>query len=360
MLSLGIETSCDETSIAVVTDKGEVLSNIILSQIEEHKPYGGVVPEIAARSHLVHIRNVYEKALAEAAVTLADINIISATAGPGLIGGLIVGLMFGKSLAAVSGKPFIAVNHLEGHALTVRFTDKVKFPYLLFLASGGHCQFLLVQGVGDYVKLGGTLDDAIGEAFDKTAKLLGLGYPGGPKVEQEALKGDKHAYNLPLPLVGRDGCDFSFSGLKTAVRNLNPEARNQKPETTGNSQLVTRSSDTQSLQYIPNVCASFQHTVCQILKDRTRNAITMTLALNPKVRTLVVAGGVAANQAIRQTLNEIAGLHDMQMFAPPLRLCTDNAAMIAWAGLENYKAGNVSSLSSEPRARWPLMNLTRS
>ncbi len=336
MLALGIETSCDETAVAVVRDDGEILSNIIFSQIELHQPYGGVVPEIAARSHLSHIHNVYNMALDEAKLTLDDINIIGATAGPGLIGGLIVGLMFGKGLAASSNKPFIAVNHLEGHALTVRLTHKIKFPYLLLLASGGHCQFLLVKNTGDYLRLGATQDDAMGEAFDKVAKMLGLGYPGGPAVEKAAANGDSLRYPMPLPMLGRVGCDFSFSGLKTAVRRL-----------------VESYEQSELEKVTPDICASFQHTVCRIVRDRAVNAIAMAREIMP-VETLVIAGGVAANISIRTELEEIAHISGIEAVAPPLKLCTDNAAMIAWAAIENFKCYGSSPITAVPKARWPL------
>ena len=335
---LGIESSCDETAAAVVTGERIILSNITLSQDSEHAPYGGVVPEIAARSHIGHIDGVIRRALEAARVSWDAIDAVAATTGPGLIGGVIVGAMTGKALASVLGKPFIAVNHLEGHALTVRLTDDVAFPYLLLLASGGHCQVLVVEGVGKYRRLGGTLDDAMGEAFDKTAKLLGLGFPGGPKVEALAAHGDSLRYAFPEPLKGREGCDFSFSGLKTAVRLAAHEAAKD---------------GVVALQDAADICASFQHTVGQVVKDRMRHAIE-AFSARFTARTLVVAGGVAANRHLRACLAEVAGGYGFTLTAPPLPLCTDNAAMIAWAGIERLRLGLVDRLDAEPRARWPL------
>jgi N6-L-threonylcarbamoyladenine synthase len=336
MLILGIETSCDETAAAVVTDTKEIRSNVVLSQVAEHQPYGGVVPEIAARSHLDHIDNVIDKALKDAGVSLSELDAIAATGGPGLIGGVIVGVMTGKALASVAGKPFIAVNHLEGHALTARLTDDVPFPFLLLLVSGGHCQFLAVEDVGRYRRLGGTVDDALGEAFDKTAKILGMPYPGGPAVEKMARSGNEKAYAFPVPMKGREGCDFSFSGLKTAVR--------LKAEEIGD---LTE-------KHKADICASFQHTAAESLTDRTQNAIASFLKLYPNGKHFVLAGGVAANQYLRGRLTSVIEQHGLSLVAPPLPLCTDNAAMIAWAGLERFRRGMIDSLDFEPRARWPL------
>ncbi|MGE0753927.1 MAG: tRNA (adenosine(37)-N6)-threonylcarbamoyltransferase complex transferase subunit TsaD [Alphaproteobacteria bacterium] len=339
MYVLGIETSCDETAAAIVSEDRRVLSNIVLSQVADHEPYGGVVPEIAARAHISHMEAVLQQALDDAGMQLNDVDAIAATGGPGLIGGVMVGVMTGKALAAVHKKPFVAVNHLEGHALTVRLTDNVPFPYLLLLVSGGHCQFLLVRGVGQYEKLGATLDDALGEAFDKTAKLLGMPYPGGPAVEKLALQGNPHAYNFPVPMKGRDDCNFSFSGLKTAVRTL-------VVNKTGETALTDAAR--------ADICASFQYTVAQSLSDRTTNAIARCKSLCPDMRHFVLAGGVAANQYLRGELSKVVETAGLKLVAPPLKLCTDNAAMIAWAGVELFKAGNVHDLDFEPRARWPL------
>ncbi len=335
MLILGIETSCDETAAAIVSDDKRILSNIVWSQTE-HEAYGGVVPEIAARAHMEHIEKVITSALDEAKISLSEIDAIAATAGPGLIGGVIVGVMTAKAIASVQKKPFIAVNHLEGHALTVRLTDDVPFPYLLLLVSGGHCQFLIVSGVGKYQKLGGTLDDALGEVFDKVAKMLGLGYPGGAAVEKLAKNGNPHAYNFPMPLRGREGCDFSFSGLKTAVR------------------LQIEQLGKLSEQNKADICASFQYTATQSVLERAQAAIKKFKALHPQGKHFVLAGGVAANQYIRYELQKLLTQHELELVAPPIKLCTDNAAMIAWAGIERFKLGLVDGLDFEPRARWPL------
>jgi N6-L-threonylcarbamoyladenine synthase len=338
MIILGIESSCDETAAAIVTDDKQILSNIVWSQTE-HAAYGGVVPEIAARAHLEHIENVITRALDKAEISLSEIDAVAATAGPGLIGGVIVGVMTAKAIASVQKKPFIAVNHLEGHALTVRLTDDVPFPYLLLLVSGGHCQFLVVSGVGKYQKLGGTLDDALGEVFDKTAKMLGMGYPGGAAVEALAKNGNEHEYKFPIPLRGRAGCDFSFSGLKTAVR------------------LQTEKLGELSEQNKADICSSFQYTATQSVLDRAQNAILLFKKLHPKGKHFVLAGGVAANQYIRSRLLTMFEQHEMILVAPPIKLCTDNAAMIAWAGIERFKLGLIDRLDFEPRARWPLSSL---
>ncbi len=340
---LGIETSCDETAASVVTDEGEgearILSNVVLSQLDEHRPYGGVVPEIAARSHLDHIDRIVEEAMEKSGLDYSDLDAVAATGGPGLIGGVIVGVMTAKAIALTHKLPFVAVNHLEGHALTVRLTDQVKFPYLLLLVSGGHCQLLAVEGVGQYKRLGTTIDDALGEAFDKSAKLLGLGYPGGPFVEKAAAKSQNpERFNLPVPMKGKPGCDFSFSGLKTAVRQtaekLPPGAFKEED--------------------LNDLCAAFQRAAGEALVNRCKNAIKMFKQDHPQGNTLVVAGGVAANQAIRGHLVELCNKHNMRMVAPPLKLCTDNGAMIAWAGLEAFKAGQRDHLDFAPRPRWPL------
>ncbi|MDV7340858.1 tRNA (adenosine(37)-N6)-threonylcarbamoyltransferase complex transferase subunit TsaD [Terasakiella sp. A23] len=343
MKILGIETSCDETAASVITDEGQgearILSNVVLSQLDEHRPFGGVVPEIAARSHLDHIDRIVDEAMTEAGVDFKDLDAVAATGGPGLIGGVIVGVMTAKAIALTHKLPFVAVNHLEGHALTVRMTDQVEFPYLLLLVSGGHCQLLAVEAVGKYKRLGTTIDDALGEAFDKSAKLLGLGYPGGPHVEKAALKAtDPTRFKLPSPMKGKPGCDFSFSGLKTAVRQA-AEALPPGP---------FKEED------LNDLCAAFQTAAGDSLVNRCKNAIKMFKADYPTGNTLVVAGGVAANQAIRGHLEKLCAKENMQMVAPPLKLCTDNGAMIAWAGLEAFKAGKTNDLSFAPRPRWPL------
>jgi N6-L-threonylcarbamoyladenine synthase len=328
-LILGIESSCDETAAALVTSDGRILAHRLAGQEDAHRPFGGVVPEIAARAHVEMATPLVEAALAEAGVTLSQVDAIAATAGPGLIGGVMVGLMTGKALAHAAGKPLIAVNHLEGHALSPRLVDRdLAFPYLLLLVSGGHCQLLLVRGVGDYRRLATTIDDAAGEAFDKTAKLLGLGFPGGPAVEAAAREGDSRAVPLPRPLVGSGEPHFSFAGLKSAVLRAR-DAGIYKPE---------------------DIAASFQQAVVDCLIDRTRIAIERT----DGATALVVAGGVAANQAIRSALGELAGRSGLPFSAPPLWLCTDNGAMIAWAGAERFALGLINDMDVPARARWPL------
>ena len=340
MRILGIETTCDETAAAVVERVGEgrgrILSNEVLSQIEDHAAYGGVVPEIAARAHVEVMDVLVKRALAAAGVTLADIDAIAAAAGPGLIGGVMVGLTTAKALALVAKKPFLAVNHLEAHALSPRLTDGVAFPYLLLLASGGHTQLLLVKGVDDYVRLGTTIDDAIGEAFDKVAKMLGLPYPGGPQVERLAKDGDPLRFAFPRPLFGRKEPNFSLSGLKTAVRI---EAEKIAPL---------------SEQDVRDLCASFQKAIVESIVDRTRMAFERLEELNFSVTALVIAGGVAANHAIRSGLETLALRKKLPLIAPPPALCTDNGAMIAWAGLERLQHGLIDPLDFAPRARWPL------
>ena len=338
MIVLGIETSCDETAAAVVRDDRTVLANLVLSQIDEHRPYGGVVPEIAARSHLDHLDRLVARAMAAAGLGFAALDGVAATGGPGLIGGLMVGVMTAKAIAVVHGLPFAGVNHLEGHALTVRLTDGLGFPFLLLLVSGGHCQLLAVEGVGRYRRLGGTLDDAVGEAFDKTAKMLGLGYPGGPAVERAAAAGDAARFKLPRPMLGRAGCDFSFSGLKTAVRHA-VKALPEGP---------VRDRDAADL------AASFQAAVADVLADRCANAMTEFAQAHAQGATLVVAGGVAANQALRARLGGVAEDHGFAFMAPPPELCTDNAAMVAWAGIERLRLGLADGLDFAPRPRWPL------
>ena len=350
MIVLGIETSCDETAAAVVADDRSVLANVVASQIDAHRPFGGIVPEIAARAHLDVVDAVIAAAMGEANVSYGALNGVAATGGPGLIGGLLVGVMTGKAIAAVHDKPFVPVNHLEGHALTVRLTDDIPFPYLLLLVSGGHCQLLIVEGVGNYRRLGGTIDDAVGEAFDKTAKMLGLDYPGGPAVERAAVAGDAVRFDLPRPLKGRAGCDFSFSGLKTAVRHT-IEALPPGPVTPADA---------------ADLCASFQAAVGDVLADRCANALAAFAAAHPRAQpaTLVVAGGVAANQALRQRLAALCATRDARLVAPPVALCTDNAAMIAWAGLERLRRDGdadperTDTMAFNPVPRWPLESLS--
>jgi N6-L-threonylcarbamoyladenine synthase len=341
MRVLGIETSCDETAVAIVEAPatggrvGRILANVVYSQLTEHRRFGGVVPEIAARAHLERIDGLVADALAEARLGLADLDGIAATGGPGLIGGVLVGVMTAKALAFAHDKPFLAINHLEGHALSARLTEDVDFPYLLLLVSGGHCQLLTVRGPdsqgGDFTRLGTTIDDAVGECFDKTAKLLGLGFPGGPAVEAAAKGGNPQRFALPRPMWRKPGCDFSFSGLKTAVRQ------------------TVEKLPAQDGQAVADLCASFQRTVGDVLADRCANA----LSLAPST-TLVVAGGVAANVYLRGRLEALAAAHGARLVAPPIRFCTDNGAMIAWAGIERLRLGKTDGLDFRPRPRWPL------
>jgi len=341
---LGIETSCDETAASVVErdadGRGRILGDVVLSQMEEHSAYGGVVPEIAARAHVDALDTLIGEALMRAGVTLKDIDAIAATSGPGLIGGLLVGLMTGKAIARASGKPLYAVNHLEGHALTARLTDNLAFPYLMLLVSGGHTQLVLIKGIGDYERWGTTIDDALGEAFDKTAKLLGLPYPGGPAVERAAKTGNPDRFVFPRPLVGEARLDFSFSGLKTAVRQ------------------AAQSIEPVSEKDISDICASFQKAISRTLKDRIGRGLARfktEFSGQGTQPVLVVAGGVAANQVLRSTLQELCDANGFRFLAPPLDLCTDNAAMIAWAGAERMAAGfPADGLEVAPRSRWPL------
>ncbi|MDD3182853.1 MAG: tRNA (adenosine(37)-N6)-threonylcarbamoyltransferase complex transferase subunit TsaD [Alphaproteobacteria bacterium] len=344
MIVLGIETSCDETAVGIVTDsvagEARILANVVATQFTEHKPYGGVVPEIAARAHLDKIDDVLHEAFKQAGLQLSQMDAVAATCGPGLIGGVMVGAMTGKSLSAVAQKPFIAVNHLEAHALTVRLIYDVAFPYLLLLVSGGHSQLVLVEGVGNYRRLGTTLDDAVGECFDKSAKLLGLGYPGGPLLELAAQKGQAGSIPLPKPMVGREGCNFSFSGLKTAVRLA-----------------VENAPKPLAPLFVANMCASLQSTIAQILAERTLHAFAMLEEEGKHVSALVVGGGVAANQSIRGGLTQAAGKYGVPFLAPPVPLCTDNGVMIAWAGLERFCLGLKDDLTVRARPRWPLDTL---
>jgi N6-L-threonylcarbamoyladenine synthase len=329
LLILGLESSCDESAAALVTSDRRILAHRIADQDAAHQPYGGVVPEIAARAHVETLPGLVDQVLAEAEIELSEVDAIAATAGPGLIGGVLVGLVTAKGLALASGKPLVAVNHLEGHALSPMLTSPdLTFPYLLLLVSGGHCQLLLVEGVGRYRRLATTIDDAAGEAFDKTAKLLGLGYPGGPAVERAAKDGNARSVPLPRPLVGTAEPHFSFAGLKSAVLRAVDSGRYAAAD----------------------IAASFQQAVVDCLVDRTARA----LAAAPDATALVVAGGVAANQAVRGALTTLATAHGVPFVAPPLWLCTDNAAMIAWAGALRFEAGLSDGLDVPARARWPL------
>ena len=339
---LGIETSCDETAAAVVLrsrdGRGRILSSIVRSQWEQHREFGGVVPEIAARAHVECLDRIIAEALAEAGVTWSGLDAIAATAGPGLMGGLIVGLVTAKTLALVRGLPLVAVNHLEAHAVTAGLTDGLAPPYLLLLISGGHTQLLLVSGVGSYTRIGTTIDDALGEAFDKTAKLLGLGQPGGPAVERLAAAGDPKRFSLPRPMLGREEPNFSFAGLKTAVRQ---QAAALVP--LGEADVA-------------DLCASFQAAVADVLADRTRTAMRLAAPhLDVGARALVIAGGVAANRTIRTAIDRISQQDGWRLIVPPIPLCTDNAAMIAWAACARLAAGNTpDALDFAARARWPL------
>jgi N6-L-threonylcarbamoyladenine synthase len=332
---LGIETSCDETAVAIVDDQRRVRAHVLFSQVDLHRLYGGVVPEIAARAHLERLDRLIDQALREAGLGFADLDAVAVTAGPGLIGGLMVGLVTAKVICIATGLPLVAVNHLEAHALTARFTDRLAFPYTLLLVSGGHCQLLVVQGVGSYRRLGSTIDDAVGEAFDKVAKMLGLGHPGGPLVEAAAEGGDPASFPLPRPLTGQRSANFSFSGLKTAVRQ------------------TILSSGRSDAAFVRDLAASFQAAVADCLADRTKNALR-SLAGDPAAATLVVAGGVAANQVVRARLAETADAEGARLVLPPLALCGDNGVMVAWAGLERLALGLTDTLDARARPRWPL------
>ena len=337
VIVLGLESSCDETAAAVVTGTREILSNVVLSQTEAHAPFGGVVPEIAARAHVTEMDRLVDQAMKQANVAYSDLSAVAATAGPGLIGGVLVGLMTAKAIAAVAGIPLIGVNHLAGHALTARLTDHVEFPYLLLLVSGGHSQLIVVEGVGQYRRLGTTIDDAVGEAFDKTAKMLDLGFPGGPAVEKAAAFGNPDRFDFPRPMKGREGCNFSFSGLKTAVRQAHDKLGNDAtPED------------------IADLAASFQKAAVDSLMDRVSHALELFMSEHEGAATLVVAGGVAANQYLKQELGHLTRTRGVKLVVPPPKLCTDNGAMIAWAGIERLKAGFTDPLDLAARARWPL------
>jgi len=335
---LGIETSCDETAVAVVSDDGApaIRANLVQSQLAEHAPYGGIVPEIAARTHLEHLERLIATALDTAGLGYDELDGVAASAGPGLIGGLIVGTMAAKGIAWATKKPFVAVNHLEAHALTARLTNKVAFPYLLLLVSGGHSQLLVCEGVGSYRQLGTTLDDAAGEAFDKSAKLLGLPYPGGPAIAERALRGDPRRFPLPRPLQGRGGCDFSFSGLKTAVRDR------------------VAAFEPGDDADIADLAASIEAAICDHLLDRTARAVRWFRDRHSKGIALVAAGGVAANARLRSRLVGLAADAGLDFVAPPPALCTDNGAMIAWAGLERLRLGLADPLDAPVHPRWPL------
>jgi len=336
---LGIETSCDETAAAIVKENndgtGEILSNIVSSQVKEHREFGGIVPEVAARAHVEKIEFIVQKAIKESKLNLENLDGIAATAGPGLIVCLTVGLNTGKAIAGSLKKPFVAVNHLEGHALSPKINNKIEFPYLLLLISGGHTQFLEVNGINNYKRLGTTIDDALGEAFDKTAKLLGIEFPGGPKIEEWAKKGDEDYFKLPKPILKTGGCNLSFAGLKTAVLRTSKKLKNEKEKY--------------------HLAASFQKTINEILYEKTKVAMEEFLK-NKKNRKniFVIAGGVASNLSIRKNLTEVAKEKNFISIFPPINLCTDNAAMIAWAGIERYKINLTDSLEFPSKARWPL------
>ena len=337
---LGIETSCDETAAAVIRENDEgtadILSNVVSSQIEEHKKFGGVVPELAARAHLENIEYIIDTALKESETTINEIDGVAATAGPGLIVCLTVGLNIGKSIAAFSNKPLIGVNHLEGHALSPGLNEKIKFPYLLLLISGGHSQYLIVKDINEYEQLGTTIDDALGEAFDKTAKMLDLGYPGGPNVEKFSKEGDENFYKLPEPIINKAGCNLSFAGLKTAVlresKKINGDVK---------------------LKY--NLAASFQKTINKILYKKTKIAVEMFKKKTKKENfQLIVAGGVAANKTIRENLTQLSNEMNFEIIYPDLKFCGDNASMIAWAGIQRFKKDLIDDLNITAKSRWPL------
>lgn len=343
MLVLGIESSCDETAAAIVNEKKEILGQSLLSQ-EEHKAFGGVVPEIAARSHLDHIDEIIESCVQKAGIKLEQLDAIAASSGPGLIGGVVVGVMAAKALALALNKPFIAVNHLEGHALCARLTSEVSYPYLLLLVSGGHCQILVVKGVGDFERLGTTIDDAAGEAFDKVAKMLNLGYPGGPMIEKMASVGNPERFILPRPLHNSGDCNLSFSGLKTAVRKI---IESYSPDGKIEHAIMRK-------REAADICASFQRAATDCLTHKLEKAIHYFKENYPAGKDLVVSGGVAANTYLRENLQNLADRHGLVFAAPPVKFCTDNGVMIAWAGLERFQQGLTNNLDFKPRPRWPL------
>jgi N6-L-threonylcarbamoyladenine synthase len=345
MYILGIETSCDETAASVVDDQKNILSNVVLSQLDEHRVYGGVVPEIAARSHLSEMDNVVKAAMNDAGIGFSDLTAVAATSGPGLIGGVLVGMMTGKAISAAHDIPFLAINHLEAHALTPRLTDDVPFPYLLLLVSGGHTQILRVNGVGSYELWGKTLDDACGECFDKSAKMMGLPYPGGPNLEKIATecsdtKRALERFPLPMPMKGKKNLDYSFSGLKTAVR----------------THIQAMQGDTLSREDIADLSCAFEYAICGTIEDRVKRAMERFCeeTTHDKEHSFVIAGGVAANKMIRERLTKLAEQYSMRFCAPPIGLCSDNGAMIAWAGIERFKEGFKDDLSFKARPRWPL------
>lgn len=330
---LGIESSCDETAAALVTSDKRVQSNVVYSQISEHRIFGGVVPEIAARAHLEKIDYVVAKAFTDAGISPADISAVAGTCGPGLIGGVIVGATFAKTLAMALNKPFIAINHIEAHAISVRLTENIEFPYLLMLASGGHCQICIVYDIDNFEVIGKTLDDSVGESFDKVAKMLKLGYPGGPAVEKFAKNGDSTKFLLPRPLCFKHSCDFSFSGLKTAVRTIV-----EKRQLTEQDKI--------------DLCASFQACVTDVITYKMNAAIDKCIGI--PINGVIISGGVAANNAIRTALQKLCMKKNLKFFAPPISYCTDNAAMIAWLGVEKFRKKQFSELNFRPRPRWPL------
>jgi len=346
---LGIETSCDETAVAIVDDQKNIISNLIISQIDLHKEFGGVVPELAARSHADVLDRLIQTSLTQANLQFSDLDAIATTAGPGLIGGVIVGLTMAKTIASVYQKPFLAINHLEAHALTIRLTNSVAFPYLLLLVSGGHCQILLALGVGKYQKIGETIDDALGECFDKVAQMLGLAYPGGPKIEKFAKIGDENKYQFPYPLFGikKHSCNFSFSGLKTAVRRLIEKLTNCEYNHFSSASKLSE-------QQIVDIAASFQKTVAIILTNRLNNCLESVMKSEIEIKSLVIAGGVAANQYLYHKIAEIGQKYQLETLAPPIKLCTDNGVMVAWAGIEKLKLGMVDELNFKPRAKWEM------
>ncbi len=349
---LGIETSCDETAVAIVDSNKKILAHQILSQADSFKIYGGVIPELAARSHLETIDHLIFQALNESKISFTEIDAFCATTGPGLIGGLIVGTTCAKALSAIHQKPFLAINHLEGHVLTARLFSEIPFPFLVLLVSGGHCQILSANGIGNYEKFGETIDDAVGETFDKIAQMLDLDYPGGPKIEKLASNGNPRAFKFTKPLIDNKNeqhrCDFSFSGLKTAARLKIEELKKLNSGSLGDEQKE-------------DLCASLQFTISEILVDRLENVISELLSKNSNLpKNLVICGGVAANQFLLNKIKEWAKKHQIETISPPLKFCTDNAAMIAWAGIERFQIGLFDSLSSKNRARWSLEELKAS